>query len=108
MKVAQKAAKSIKSKARNRVKSAQVKAAQVRKTLDEVLIENDHLKKVRQQLLQKKKLIEKESELATQLALQVLDRAKQMRLKLERKSRRKGAVPVKKDIQAVEEPSVGE
>lgn len=88
MKVAKSAAQKIKSKAKLRVKTAQVKAAQVKKTLDEVLVENDHLKNVRKQILEKKSRIEKEGELATQLALQVLDRAKKVRQKLERKARR--------------------
>ena len=91
MKVAKSAARKIKSKAKRRVKTAQVKAAQVKKTLDEVLVENDHLKNVRKQILEKKNRIEKEGELATQLALQVLDRAKKMRQKLERKARRSAA-----------------
>lgn len=88
MKVAKSAATKIRSKAKTQVKTAQAKAAKVKKTLDDVLIENDHLKKVREQIRQKRKLIEKEGELATNLALQVLDRAKKMRQKLERKSRR--------------------
>ncbi len=102
MKVAKKAAQKIKTKASCRVKTARVKAAQVRRSLDEVLIENDHLKKVYRQILQKKHLVGKESELATQLALQVLERAKKIRQKLERRARRSWTSQQKVSLQAEE------
>jgi hypothetical protein len=70
-------------------KKAKAGAARVKKSLDDVLVDSVSLQKLRQQIALKKMRFEKESELATELALQILERAKSIRQKLQRKSKTK-------------------
>ena len=71
------------NRALQKVDKARARALVVKDVIDEKLLNSEGFQTLRNQVLEKTKKFEKETQLATNLALQILDRAKTIRQKLD-------------------------